>query len=275
MLSVFIRDLKVALRSLARAPGFALITVLMLAIGIGANTAIFSAVNGVLLDPLDYPEPSQLVSVTHTAPGFDFDQIPLSPDTYVLVKKENRVFTEIGAYRGGGTANLTGDHDPLVLDAAEVSWEMPAVLGLTFPMGRGFSQEEDLPDGPEAVVLSHGVWQETYGADPNILGRAVQIDGRSRTIVGVLPQRIDVPGLDVDVWLPIQIDPDAPDVGTFGTASIARMQPGRTVETASANLQPLIQRLEENLEGAGELPGLHPKRAVGDAGRCAQGVHRG
>lgn len=239
-------DLRVAVRSLSRAPGFTVVAVLTLGVGIGANTAIFSAVDGVLLEPLDFPDADALVDVRHTAPGFDFDEVPLSEDTYALIKSENRVFSGIGATRDRGTANLTGDHEPLVLEVIAVSWDLPRVLGMTLPLGRSFTQDEDVPGGPDVAVLSHGLWEETFGADPSILGRTIQLDGAPVEVVGVLPQRLDVPSLDGDLWVPIRIDPEAPVVGAFGLDAIARLQPGRTPEIAEANMAPIIEILAEN-----------------------------
>ena len=244
------RDFRIASRALMRAPGFAAIAAITLAIGIGANTAIFSAVNGVLLDPLRFPDSDALVAVRHTAPGFGYDEIPLSPDTYLLIKEENRGFESIGAYQLGARVNLTGDHDPRVLEAARVSWDLPSTLGLTFPLGRGFTSEEDLPEAPDVVVISHRLWEETYGSDPGIVGRVLQLDGTPMEVVGVLPRRVDVPTLGTDVWLPLRIDPDNPNIGAFGILAIARLQAGRTAEVAEANLAPVIDILSENMADA-------------------------
>ena len=243
-------DVRIALRSLARAPGFTSIAVLMLAIGIGANTAIFSAVNGVLLEPLAFPNSDELVSVRHTAPGFGFDEIGVAPDTYVMIKEDNNVFTEVGGWRSGTTVNLTGEHDPKVLEASHVSWELPRLLGMPFSLGRGFSEDEDLPGGPDVVVISRAMWQQDYGSDPSILGRALQVDGAPHEVVGVLPGRVDHPALDVDLWLPLRVDPNEPDVGTFSMNAIARLDRDRTPEVAEADLGSVVERMLETYADA-------------------------
>ena len=173
LMSTLLNEVRVAARSLTRARGFTALAVLMLAVGIGANTAIFSAVDGVLLRPLDFPQPDRLVGVWHTAPGFGFDRIPLAPDTYAMIREDNQVFAEIAALRPGSTVNLTGNRDPVVLEATEVSRELMGVLGLSPELGRNFTLEEDTPGGPEAVLLGHGLWRREFGADPTVVGSTV------------------------------------------------------------------------------------------------------
>ena len=162
----WVQELRIAARGLRRSPGFTLVVVLTLAVGIGANTAIYSAVRGILLEPLRFPESDRLVVVRHTAPGFDFDQIPLAEDTYALIREEQRVFERMGAYRTESTVNLTGDGEPQVLQAATVSWDLAPTLGVSFALGRGFTEEEDIPDGPAVVVLSHRLWRMPSGPIP-------------------------------------------------------------------------------------------------------------
>ena len=246
----WVQELRIAARGLRRSPGFTLVVVLTLAVGIGANTAIFSAVRGILLEPLRFPDSDRLVVVQHTAPGFDFEQIPLSEDTYALVRDEQRVFERMGAYRAESTVNLTGDGEPQVLDATTVSWDLPATLGVSFALGRGFTQEEDVPEGPAVAVLSHRLWRDAFGSDPAVLGRSIQLDGVPTNVVGVLAETLEVPGLDRDVWLPLRLDLENPDIGAFGLSSIARLQPDRTPVVAEANLAPVVEILEERMAGA-------------------------
>ena len=243
-------DLRIGARGLARTPGFTVVAVLTLAVGIGANTAIFSAVRGVLLEPLGFPDADRLVSVGHSVPGFNFDRIPLAEDTYALIRSEQRVFEGMAAYRSEARVNLTGEGEPRVLHAATVSWDLPQVLRMDFALGRGFTEDEDVPEGPEVAVLSHGLWQEAFGADPTVLGRTIRLDGRPSTIVGVLPRVVDVPDLDADLWLPIRIDLGNPVVGAFGLSSLARLEAGRTTEVAEANLAPIMDILAERMAGA-------------------------
>ncbi len=241
-------DLRYAVRSLIRAPGFTLVAAATLAIGIGANTAIFSVVNGVLLEPLPFDEPDELVGVYHTAPGLGYDQFDLSPDTYTLIRNENDVFSEMALFNSD-TVNLTGVGDPLRVSALTTTRELADVLKLDFPLGRGFTLEEDRPGGPQVVILGYDLWQNRYGGDRNILGTSIDLDGTPREVVGVLPREFDVLN-DAALWLPLAMDPDNPTTGSFGLDSIARLAPGRTADVAETLLAPLIDRLVESNEGA-------------------------
>ena len=242
-------NLRYAVRSLTRSPGFTVVAALTLAIGIGANTAIFSVVNGVLLEPLPFDEPEQLVAVAHTAPGLGYDQFGLSQDSYTLIQQENAVFAEMAMYNTE-TVNLTGDDSPLRATAVIGTRELARVLSLDFALGRGFTLEEDRPEGPDVAILGYNLWQTRFGGDREILGSLIYVDAVPREVVGVLPREFDLVDAEADLWLPLAMDPENPTVGNFGMDSIARLEPGRTADGAQTLLEPMIDRLVEKNEGA-------------------------
>ncbi len=242
-------EVRVAMRSLARAPGFTVVAVLTLAVGIGANTSIFSVVNGVLIQPLPFDQPDELVNVSHTAPGLGYDQIPLSPDTYLLIREESDVFQDIGLI-DMEVVNLTGEGEPQRVEAMIATRELADVFRIPFHLGRGFTAEEDRPEGPQVAILSHDLWRTRFGSDPSIVGRSILVDGAPREVVGVLPETFDLMGADTKIWLPMQMDPANPHIGNFGMQSVARLKPGQTPESAQAVLAPLIDRLMEDMAEA-------------------------
>ncbi len=244
MMNQLWRDVRYAVRTLLRTPGFTIVAVATVAIGIGANAAIFSVVNGVLLQPLPFPDADRLVGIWHTAPGLGYEQIPLSGDTYAQIREYNSVFEEV-AVVNGGTATLTGDGDPERVDAMGVSHTLLPVLGVEPALGRNFTAAEDMPDAPDVALVAHGLWQRRYGGDPGLVGRTIQIDGSPVEVVGVLPADFQVIRSEAEVFTPLGIDPANPPVGSFGINGIGRLVEGRTAEVAEANLAPLVDRLLE------------------------------
>jgi predicted permease len=244
MMSKLWRDIRYAVRTLRRTPGFTVVAVATLAIGIGANAAIFSVVNAVLLEPLPFPDADRLVGIWHTAPGLGYDQIPLSGDTYAQIREYNSVFEDV-AVVNGGTATLTEDGEPERVDALGVTHTLLPVLGVEPALGRNFTAEEDMPEAPDVALLSHGLWQRRYGGDPGLVGRTIQVDGSPVEVVGVLPEGFQFMQSDAEVFVPLGIDPANPPVGSFSVNGIGRLVEGRTAEVAEANLAPLVDRLLE------------------------------
>ena len=239
-----LEDARHALRRLRQQPGFALVAILTLAIGIGANSAIFSLVNGVLLNPLPYPDSDRLVLAIHEAPGLGFPEVPLSEATYLLCKEQHGGFEDLLMY-SGTSANLTGDEGPERVQSALVTANFFDVLGIGPVMGRGFVEGEDGPGAPPVAVLSDGIWRRRYGADPDILGRTILVDGVAVEIVGVMEPDFRLPSQETAFWRPLEIDPAEPNAGNFSYPGIARLRPGVTIEAAKVEMAGLLGRLPD------------------------------
>ncbi len=271
------RDLRYAVRSLLKSPRFSTVAAFTLALGIGANTAIFSAVNGVLLEPLEFPESDRLVNVWSHAPGLGYDQFPLSPDVYFFYQSENDVFESM-ALSTQTAVNLTGDGEPERVPATLASHTFFSTLRVAPLMGRTHTEEEDLPDAGQVVVLSHELWQRRFGGDRDVLGRTLRVNGEVLEVIGVMPEGFDFPN-ETQLWAPLEMDPDDPPTGTFGWPSFARLKPGVTASQAESRLAPLVQRIMEQnaesgdyyafLENGQYAPLVHPMKedVVGDLER--------
>lgn len=248
-------DGRYAVRGLRRAPGAALIAVLTLSLGIGATVSIFSVVNGVLLEPLPYPEPDRLVSVWGRflpESGFDFPWFPLSGPEYFDYASQSTSHEGVAAYMNAG-ATLIGDDGMAVrIRAARVTASLFDVYGVSPSLGRTFSAEEDVPDGNGVVVLSHGLWQSAYGGDPAVLGRTVRINGRQLQVIGVMPEGFDAPGEGRQAWLPLGLDPGNPGGrSSHGLSAIARLRPEVSLEHATSEMTTLMARWKA------EYPDVH------------------
>ena len=236
-----IDDFRDAGRSLRKQPRFLIIASLTLALGIGAVTAIFSVVNGVLLEPLPYPHANRLVNIWSTAPGLDFDQFPLSPDLFLFYRKHNQVFEDMALLQTR-RVSITESGPPEVVDGAVTTYSYFATLGAGFSHGRSYGAEEDKPEGPRVAVVSHRLWTRRYGGDPQLVGRAIRADGEPTQVVGVAPAWMDAAG-SPDVWLPARFNPGVASDRQF------RLERDRPVEGRRA---------------AG--PGGDAPRTAGDAG---------
>src|SRR5688572_7503637 len=199
-----LKDLQYAIRSLRRQPGFAIITVLTLALGIGANTAVFSVVNGVLLRPLPYPEPERLEFITSQFPSLGFNQFWISPPEFLEFRDHNQTFESVGAYVVGAV-NL-GTAPPSRPVSAQITPELMPTLGVTPMIGRWFTAADTAPTAPPVMILSWELWQRSLGGAP-IVGQTVQINNRATEVVGIMPRGYDVHDQRVEVWLPFVIDP--------------------------------------------------------------------
>ena len=230
VLETLLQDLRFALRMLGKNPGFALIAVLTLGLGFGANTAIFSLVNGVLLRPLPYANPDRLMGMTYYYPKGPF----------VVMRDRSRTM-EIIANTDSTEFNLTGVDVPVRLSGTSVSANWFSVLGARAEMGRMFREGEDRPGKDAVVILSHSLWQGRFGGDPNILGHSILLEGMSREVVGVMPPDFRFPSPKTELWVPLHLDPRAR--GDYWGSSymqlLARLRPGATLEQAHAELAAL------------------------------------
>jgi len=249
MMSRLFADVRVALRSLAKAPRFTVVAVLTLALGIGANTAIFSVVNGVLLEPLPFDESDRLVNVASTSPGLGYDRFPLSPDIYFAYARESTALPEMALYQRM-SGSLTEDGEPERVSGLISTHTLFSTLRVEPVVGRVYTAQEDLPDQPPVVVISHALWQRRFGGGTDVVGRTLRVDGRSREIVGVMPERFDFPG-DVDFWVPLGMDPENANQGSFGYPAVARLAPGSSPEAAQASLVAIVTRFKETLLAGG------------------------
>src|SRR5215472_4838133 len=174
------------MRRLWRAPVFTVITLITLAAGVGANIAVFSVVEGVLLKPLPYPHPESLVGVWHTAPGLNIDEMNMSPANYFIDREQNQVFTDIGMYEGD-SVSVTGQGNPEQVQALDVTDGVLAILGAPPMLGRWFNRADAVPGNPETAILDYGYWQRHFGSDRSVIGRIIRVDGKPRQIIGVMP----------------------------------------------------------------------------------------
>jgi predicted permease len=233
-------DITEAVRSLKTQPRFTIVASLTLALGIGAVTAIFSVVNGVLFKPLPYAEPDRLVNIWSTAPGVGYDQFPLSPDLFLFYRRHNTVFEDMAVYQAT-RANLTESGSPEVVDALVTTHSYFATLGAAFSRGRAYSAQEDAPDAPGVVVVSHRLWARRYGGDPGLVGRAIRVDGEPAHVVGIAPAFMDQPN-SPDLWRPARFNPENPPIGNFGWPAIGRLKAGVGPDDAARHLEPLVKR---------------------------------
>jgi predicted permease len=243
---ILLQDIRYGWRMLARNPGFTAIAVLTLAIGIGASTAIFSVVDTVLLRPLPYRQPDELVVVSETLPGMSADEIGVAAGEYQDYRDRNHSFSQVAAYESNGF-NLTGVGQPLRVSAAALSASAFPLLGVSPELGRGFAQEEDRYGSSNVVVLSHALWEHQYSGDANILGKTVKLDEKPFTVIGVMPASFHFPfdGAPLsemaDLWVPIAFAPDllSPENRTreFGVGLIGRLKPGVSREQAQNDVE--------------------------------------
>jgi predicted permease len=226
-------------RRLAHSPLFTCITLLTLAIGIGANTAVFSVVEGVLLKPLPYPHPEELVSIMHTAPGINIKDVPSASSHYFVYQDENRSFQGIGMWNRDRVA-ITGVAEPEQVEALNVTYGLLSVLGVPPAAGRAFTEKDDSPGSPRTVMLSYGYWRRRFGGDPHAVGRTIQMDERPFEIVGVLPNGFAVADVEAAVLRPMQLDRGQTFLGNYGARAIGRLKPGVTLAQASADVARMI-----------------------------------
>src|ERR1700722_11971076 len=233
-------DVRFGFRTLRKTPGFTAIAIITLALGIGANTAIFSVIETVLLRPLPYTEPSSLVEIWNTYPGFE--RVGLSAGDYLDFHRGAKSFSAMGSYfQIPHGFNMTGAGEPERVQSNTASSDLFPMLGVRAVLGRTFLPEEDQVHGPAVVLLSYAFWQRRFGADPDAVGRDVLLDGQKYRIIGVLPQTFEI-GRDVDLWRPLSHDGYMEDHVHHGTVGIPRPKPGVTLDQARAEMQMLLRQ---------------------------------
>ena len=241
------RDLRFALRSLRKVPSFAAIAVLVIAVGIGANTAVFSVINTVLLKPLSYPDPQSLVLLMNTgAQGFfPFASVP----KFNIWRQQTRIFDTVAGFdQASAGLNLTGGNDPEQLQGMHVTADYFRLFGAPVVAGRTFTAAEDSPNGGRATVISYGLWKRRFGGNSNIVGTNIQLDGQPYLVVGVIGPNfvIETPA---DLWLPYQFDLNSRDMAHYFQVA-ARLKPGITLQMANAELKLAADQFRSTYPGA-------------------------
>jgi predicted permease len=237
-------DLNLVFRRLRKSPGFAATVLLTLAIGIGANTAVFSVLNSVLFKPLPYPEAAALVALRLIAPGAaglaDFSSgLRLSPSMYFTFAEQNRTFQSLGVWIAG-TANVTGLAQPHEVHIASITDGVLQALSVPPLLGRWLLPAEQNPHGPKAVMLSYGYWQRRFGGDRSVIGSSIEVDSQPRQIVGVMPQRFRLVNVDFDLIAPLAFDRNQQTLAGFGFQGIARLKPGVPITQANADVARML-----------------------------------
>ena len=227
------------LRRLLRQPLFTAIAVATLAIGIGANAAIFSVVQGILLKPLPFQHADQLVAVDHSAAGVGLNHAGAAPFLHFTYAAESKTLQDIGLWRSD-TSSITGRGEPEELDEIDVTHRVLPMLGVQPLLGRWFSEKDDAPGSPETVMLAHGYWRTKFGGDPSAVGQRLLVDGRPRDIIGVMPERFHFLDRKPALILPLRLDPAKTFLGNFSYQGIARLKPGTTVTHANADVMRMI-----------------------------------
>jgi putative ABC transport system permease protein len=219
-------DLAHACRAVRRTPAFAVLTAATLALGIGANTAIFSVVNAVILRQLGYPQPEQLIYISSQFPALGFDQFWVSVPEYLELQERTRAFSSVGAFTTG-QANLSAPDRPRRVSSASGSTDLFKTLRVAALHGRTFDAAETRPNGPLVAMVSYELWQSAFGGGAQVVGSQVEINGRRRTIVGIMPPRFDVADSHAELWLPLVIDPARESTGTQRAFSLSHRPAGR------------------------------------------------
>ena len=226
-------------RRLLRTPLFTSVAVLTLAVGIGANSAIFSVVNGVLLKPLPFHQADRLLGVWHTAPGINIPLLNQGPTNYFVYREETQTFEDFALWQGAAVS-VTGTGEPERVQALRFTDGMLDILRVQPALGRDFSLEDDTPGSPDRLLISHAYWQRKFGGDPAAVGRTLTVDGRAHEVIGVLPADFRFLDRNPQVLLPFRFNRAEVHVGNFSYMGIARLKPGATIEQANADVARMI-----------------------------------
>jgi putative ABC transport system permease protein len=231
--------LQAVLTRLVRLPLFTGLTVVTLGLGLGANSAIFSVIEGVLLKPLPYPEAQQLVTVNHAAPGVNIPDAGIATFLYLTYREENRTFQDVGMWNSDSDS-VTGLSQPEEVTSLNVTDGILTMLGVTPMYGRVFTHSDDSPGTPDNVILTYGYWKSRFGGDPEAVGRKLLINGKPHEIIGVLPARFRFLDRTPAILLPLRVDRNRVRLGGFGFTGMARLKPGVSVDQASADVARMI-----------------------------------
>jgi putative ABC transport system permease protein len=238
----FGQDLRYGARLLRRSPAFSIVAILTLALGIGANTAIFSVVNAVLLRPLPFSEPDRLVRIWESQPGKGWNRNVVDPFNFLTWRERARSFEQMAAI-DSWTSNITGGGEPLAVHGMRVSPEFFSILRVSPLIGRGFNREEEIPGRDNSVIFSYGFWQSHYGGDRNILGRKIAMNGEPATVVGILRPDFHFPGWKADLYVPLALDRAEARKGGRWLSTIARLKPGVSLAQAQQDMAAVARQL--------------------------------
>ncbi|MEO7363680.1 MAG: ABC transporter permease, partial [Gemmatimonadaceae bacterium] len=238
-MSEVLRDLKHAMRRLARTPMFSVATITTLALGIGANVAVFSVIYGVMLKPLPYREPDQLIAVWQTAPGVDIKDLNASVADYVTYREHSQTFADVALWNGSD-AIVSENGIAERVSGASVTHRMLPLLGVQPLLGRGFVETDDAEGSAEVVMLGYGYWQQHFGGDRNIVGRRITIDGNPVEVIGVLPQSFWLLDTPLDVITPLRFNRASVHLAGYSYQAIARLKPGITIAQANRDVARMI-----------------------------------
>ena len=261
-----IKDIRYGVRSLLKRPGFTAIAVITLALGIGANTTLFSFVNGILLRPLPYKDPGQLVILDETAPKQGIKSFSVSFPNFVDWREQNHVFEDVAVYQEG-SYSLVGAGEPEQIRGARISQGLFELLGVAPKLGRTITAEEGRPETNNAVLISHSLWQRRFGSADNAVGQPLTVNGLARTIVGVMPSGFKFPET-AEIWVPMALNEKLYTRNDHGLKGIARLKPNVTLEQAQAEMNNIALHIEEQHPVTNEGMGVNVfrlrDRLVGD-----------
>ncbi|MCU1236413.1 MAG: hypothetical protein JWP63_4380, partial [Candidatus Solibacter sp.] len=232
-------EIRQVARRLTRSPMFTAVTLLTIAIGIGANSAVFSVVYGILLKPLPYPDPNALVAVWQTAPRLNLKKLEASPSDYFTFRDENHSFQNLGIYSSGSVA-ITGRAAPEQIRCLFTTQGTLEALAIPPALGRWFTADDDSPSSPETVILTYPYWQRKFGGSPSALGGQLTVDGKPTVIAGIMPRGFRFLDSDAEILLPLRFDRAKQHLGNFSYDGIARLKPGVTLAQANADVDRMI-----------------------------------
>jgi predicted permease len=236
----FFTQFNQVLRRLGRAPMFTAVTLITLAAGIGANTAVFSVLESVLLKPLPYAHSGELAAIRLTAPGINIKDFELSPSDYFVFREQSTTFQDLGLFQGD-SVSVTGTAQPEQVDALIVTDGMLPLLGVPPMLGRTFTKADDSPGAPDTAVLTYGYWRRKFGGDPSAIGKTIIVDGKQRQIIGVMPERFHfLDRSDPAIITPFQFDRNKTNLGNFSYNGIARLKPGVTIAQVNADMARML-----------------------------------
>jgi predicted permease len=234
-----VSDVRYAARRLRHNPGFTAVCLVTLAVAIGANSAIFSVINGILLKPLPYRQADELIDLNHTAPGVNFPDASPAPFLYFTYREQGRTFQNIGLVNSV-SRSITGLSEPEQAESLGVTFEILPILGVEPEVGRWFSERDDAPGSPPTMVLMYGWWQARFGGKRSVIGRRIVVDGVPHTVIGVMPEHFRFLDQNPAFLLPLQLDRNKAFLGQFNYLGIGRLKPGVTIQQASADISRMI-----------------------------------
>ena len=252
-MNTLLNDLRYATRMLQKQPGFTIVAVVTLALGIGANTAIFSLVNSILLRPLPYREPDRLVHLIQSSPKLDLATWGVSQADFAAYREQNHTLESVALFNSGGT-NLTGVGEPERLAVTNSTADFFKVLGVSPILGRAFDQGEDSAGRNGVCVISYGLWQRRFGADPNIVGRTLSLNNTPTQIIGVMPADFKFPRVEIDLWIPLAFDEKR--TAPYFYQVIGRLKTDAQLAQAQADTTQVLQNYGRQHSNTSEFVGI-------------------